>query len=54
MFKEDDPKTEMESYQRLIGKLLYLSHTRLDISDSMNVLTQFMHSPRRSHYQASL
>ena len=54
MFKEDDPKIEMESFHRLIGKLLYLSHTRPDISYSVNVLTQFMHSPRRSHYQAAL
>ena len=54
MFKEDDPKIEMESYQRLIGKLLYLSHTRPNISYSVNVLTQFMHNPRRSHYQATL
>ena len=53
-FKEDDPRIEIEPYQRLIDKLLYLSHTRPYISYSVNVLTQFMHSPRRSHYHAAL
>ena len=51
---EGDPKIEVGSYQRLIGKLLYLSHTWPDISYHVNVLTQFMNSPQRSHYQAAL
>ena len=38
--RKDDPTVEIRSYQRLIGKLLYLSHTRPDISYSFNVLTQ--------------
>ena len=50
---DKDPKIEITSYQKLIGKLLYLSHTRLDICYSVNVLCQFMHSPRNSHFQAS-
>ena len=33
--KEDDP-TKINSYQKLTGKLLYLSHTRPDISYSVN------------------
>ena len=52
--KKDDLTVEIGSYQRLIGKLLYLSHTRPDISYSVNVLTQFMHSPQKSHYHAAL
>ena len=52
--KEDDPKTEIHSYQKLIGKLLYLAHTHPDISYSIDVLSQFMHSPRRTQYQAAL
>ena len=39
---EDDPKIEINSYKKLFGKLLYLSHTWLDISYSVNVLSQFM------------
>ena len=50
---ETDPQVEISSYQKLIGKLLYLSHTRPDICYSVNVLSQFMHSPRNSHFQAA-
>ena len=50
---ETDPQIEISSYQKLIGKLLYLSHTRPDIYYSINVLSQFMHSPRNSHFQAA-
>ena len=50
---DKDPKIEIASYQKLIGKLLYLSHTRPDICYTVNVLSQFMHSPRNSHFQAA-
>ena len=50
---ENDPQIEISSYHKLIGKLLYLSHTRLDICYSVNVPSQLMHSPRNSHFQAA-
>ena len=50
---DNDPKIEASSYQELIGKLLYLSHTRPDICYAVNVLSQFMHSPRNSHFQSA-
>ena len=50
---DQDPKIEITSYQKLIGKLLYLTHTRPDICYTVNVLSQFMHSPRNSHFQAA-
>ena len=52
--RKDDITVEIGSYQRLIGKLLYLSHTQPEISYFVNVLTQFMHSPHKSHYHAAL
>ena len=32
---------------------MYLSHTRRDIYFSVNILSQFMHSPRNSYFQAA-
>ena len=37
------------SFQRFIGRLLYLNHTRPDISFAVNSLSQYMSDPRQSH-----
>ena len=52
--KKDDLTVEIGSYQGLIRRLLYLSHTRPYISYSVNFLTQFMHSLQKSHYHTAL
>ncbi|PNX73271.1 pentatricopeptide repeat-containing protein mitochondrial-like [Trifolium pratense] len=39
-------------YQRLVGKLIYLAHTRPDIAFSVSVVSQFMHSPFEEHLEA--
>lgn len=36
-------------YQRLVGRLIYLSHTRPDIAYAMSVVSQFMHQPQSEH-----
>ena len=36
-------------YQRLVEKLIYLSHTRPDIAYAVNVVGQFMHDPKKPH-----
>ncbi|XP_015167591.1 uncharacterized mitochondrial protein AtMg00810-like [Solanum tuberosum] len=41
-------------YQRLIGRLLYLAMTRPDISFAVQHLSQFMHAPKKSHYDAAI
>ncbi|KAK2452167.1 hypothetical protein QL285_011158 [Trifolium repens] len=40
-------------YQRLVDKLIYLSHTRPDIAFSVSVVSQFMHSSYEKHLEAA-
>ncbi|GJX33381.1 hypothetical protein Tco_0243236, partial [Tanacetum coccineum] len=40
-------------YQKLIGKLIYLTNTRPDISYDVHCLSQFMHSPLKSHLKTA-
>ncbi|RVX13979.1 Retrovirus-related Pol polyprotein from transposon TNT 1-94 [Vitis vinifera] len=39
-------------YQRLVGKLINLSHTRPDIGFSVSVVSQFMNNPTEKHMTA--
>ncbi|XP_042023004.1 uncharacterized mitochondrial protein AtMg00810-like [Salvia splendens] len=41
-------------YQRLVGKLIYLAHTRPDIAYAVGVVSQFMHQPQENHMEAAL
>ncbi|XP_039163013.1 uncharacterized mitochondrial protein AtMg00810-like [Eucalyptus grandis] len=51
----DDPiLKDPTSYQKLIGKLIYLTMTRPDISYAVQNLSQFMHKPKESHMNAAL
>ncbi|KAI5345136.1 hypothetical protein L3X38_013013 [Prunus dulcis] len=45
----DQVPTNKERYQRLVGKLIYLSHTSPDIAYVVSVVSQFMHSPSEDH-----
>jgi Reverse transcriptase (RNA-dependent DNA polymerase) len=38
-----------ERYQRLVGRLIYLSHTRLDTSFVVSMVSRYMHDPRKDH-----
>ena len=44
---------ESSSYRRLIGRLIYLTNTRLDIAFSVNKLSQFVSAPTTIHRQAA-
>ena len=40
-----------ETYQRLVGRLIYLCHTRPDISYVVSVVSRYMHDPRTGHME---
>ncbi|XP_016649696.1 PREDICTED: uncharacterized mitochondrial protein AtMg00810-like [Prunus mume] len=48
----DQVPTNRERYQRLVGRLIYLSLTRTDIAYAVSVASQFMHSPSEDHMAA--
>ncbi|XP_049375691.1 uncharacterized mitochondrial protein AtMg00240-like [Solanum verrucosum] len=50
----DNILTDTTKYQRLVGRLLYLTMTRPNIAFSVQVLSQFMHCPKQSHMNAAL
>jgi len=37
---------ERGQYQRMVGKLINLSHTRPDIAYAVGVVSRFMHNPQ--------
>lgn len=41
-FNDDSKPVDSERYQRLVGKLIYLAHTRPDISFTISSVSQFM------------
>ena len=44
-----EPLAAPTTYRSLIGGLQYLAHTRLDISVSVNKLTQYLKAPTTVH-----
>ncbi|KAA0045052.1 Cysteine-rich RLK (receptor-like protein kinase) 8 [Cucumis melo var. makuwa] len=49
---DDQVPVDKEQYQRLVGKLIYLSHTRPDIFFVVSVVSQFMQAPYKKHMEA--
>lgn len=49
---EEQTPVNKEHYQRLVGKLIYLSHTRPDIAYSVGIVSQHMNEPTEGHLEA--
>ena len=49
---QDQIPTNKERYQRLVGRLMYLSYTRPDLAYSLSVVSQYMHSSSEEHLKA--
>jgi len=45
---------DASAFHRLIGRLIYLTNTRLDIAFSVHNLSQFVSAPTQNHQQAAL
>ena len=50
--KENDEPVDKGQFQRLVGKLIYLAHTCPNIAFTVSCVSQFMHSPSKSHLDA--
>uniref|UniRef100_A0A3Q7IGL5 GAG-pre-integrase domain-containing protein n=1 Tax=Solanum lycopersicum TaxID=4081 RepID=A0A3Q7IGL5_SOLLC len=50
----DDVLRDITTYQMVVGKLLYATFTRPDISYVVQTLSQFMQSPNKSHQEAAI
>ncbi|RVW29009.1 Retrovirus-related Pol polyprotein from transposon RE1 [Vitis vinifera] len=50
--KKNNAPVDKGRYQRLVGRLIYLSHTRPNIGFSISVVSQFMNNPTKEHMEA--
>ena len=45
------PEVDATLYRQLVGKLLYLTHTRPDLSFVVGLIARFMQNPHESHWK---
>lgn len=50
--KTEEGLEDQSTYQWIVGKLIYLSHVRIDIVYVASVVSQFIHDPLKSHLEA--
>jgi len=48
------PFTDIQAYKRLIGRLMYLTNTRPDITFHVQQLSQFLAKPTIAHYTTTI
>jgi hypothetical protein len=49
--KDEGPTVDPTLYKSLVGSLLYLTTTRLDIMYATSLVSRFMESPKDSHWK---
>lgn len=52
--KTDQVPANKGRYQRLVERLMYLAHTRMDLAYTLSNVSQFMHNPGEQHTNAVL
>ena len=52
--EDTSPLADIGSYIKLVGSLIYLCNTRLDIAFSIGVLSRFSNKPHGSHWNAGM
>jgi len=52
MADQGEPYSDPERYRRLVGKLIYLTIIRPDISFAVGVVSQLMQDPHVDHWKA--
>ena len=48
----DEMAIDKGQYQRLVGKLIYLTHTRPNLSFAFSIVSQFLSNPSQAHLEA--
>lgn len=51
---EENIPVDKRMYQRLVRKLICLSHTRPNVAFALSLVSQFMHQPKEIHLQVAL
>ncbi|XP_020537378.1 secreted RxLR effector protein 161-like [Jatropha curcas] len=47
--ESDQIPVDKGKYQRMVGRWMYLAHTRPDLAYTLSVVSQFMHNPGEQH-----
>jgi hypothetical protein len=52
LWEKGNTSVDTRRYLMLVGKLIYLAHTRPNIAFFVSVVSQFMHAPYEEHLEA--